>query len=116
MSELLAKKRPKLHCEVCGESNQKVLHRHHIVERTEQHSDNNDFNLAILCSNCHNKLHAGEIHIIGVFPGTKPPTGRILVYVNEKGECNVPGIKEPYYTPKNPSMKVFINEGNKKED
>lgn len=98
-------KRPKEQCEVCGESNVKLLHRHHIVERTEQHSDNDDFNLAILCANCHTLTHAGDLRIVGVFPSTKPP-GRILVYVLN-GECNVPGMEdaEPYYIPKNESMK-----------
>lgn len=104
-------KRPKIMCEICGEDNKNVLHRHHIVERTEINSNNDDFNLAIICSNCHNLVHAGEIKIIGVFPGTRPPTGRILVYVKD-GVCNVPGMEnaEPYYTPKPQLMKVYGTE------
>lgn len=102
-------KRPKIECEICGEKNQSVLDRHHIVERTELHSNNDDFNLAIICGNCHKKTHAGLIKIIGVFPGTRPPSGRILVFIDENGVCNVPGMEnaEPYYTPKPLGMKVF---------
>jgi len=106
-------KRPKMFCEVCGEDNKKVLHRHHIVERTELNTDNNDFNLAVLCANCHTKTHTGEIVIIGVFPGTKPPTGRILVY-KLNGVCNVPALEnaKPYYQPKPQAMPLFIKEEN----
>lgn len=105
---LQLKKRPKIHCEVCGEKNQKILHRHHIVERTEIDTSNDDFNCAIVCANCHTKIHTGTLEIIGVFPGTRPPTGRILVYKLD-GICNVPSLKdaEPYYSPKAKSMTYF---------
>ena len=73
-------KPPKIECEICGEKNKNVLHHHHIVERTELNSDNSFYNLAVICANCHTKHHAGEIEIIGVYPSTKPPYGRILVY------------------------------------
>lgn len=79
----LTPKRPKIVCEICGEKNTKVLDRHHIIPRTDPKCTNDDYNLAIICSSCHRKVHAGAIKIIGVFPGTKPPTGRILIY--EKG-------------------------------
>jgi hypothetical protein len=101
-------KRPKIQCEVCGEGNKKLLHRHHIVERTDLDSNNDDFNIAIVCANCHTKIHTGDLEIIGVFPGTRPPTGRILVY-KMNGVCNAPGMEnaKPYYHPKAQSMKYF---------
>lgn len=101
-------KRPKIECEICGEKNTNILHRHHLVEQTELNTNNDDFNLGILCPSCHSKVHDGSIKIIGVFPGTKPPLGRILVYINEQGICNVPSLEyeKPYYTPQPQSMKV----------
>ena len=101
------KKRPKIVCEVCGEENQSVLHRHHIVERTEIETTNDDFNIAIVCANCHAKIHTGELEIVGVFPGTRPPTGRILVY-RINGICNVPGMEDAVPPrPKPQSMKYY---------
>ena len=107
-------KRPKIECEVCGEKNKSTLHRHHIVEQTEAHTDNHDMNLAIVCANCHSKIHSGDLEIIGVFPGTRPPTGRILIY-KLNGICNVPGMEDAvaYYKPKPKSMKVFYAEDKK---
>lgn len=84
------KHRPKIECEVCGEKDIKVLDRHHIIPRTDPRCTNDDYNLAILCSSCHRKVHAGKIKIIGVFPGTKPPSGLILVYeINEKANVEI---------------------------
>lgn len=101
------RKRPKIMCEVCGEDNKNVLHRHHIVERTELDTSNDDFNIAIVCANCHAKIHTGELEIIGVFPGTRPPTGRILVY-KLGGICNVPEMENVMpYRPKPQSMKYY---------
>lgn len=104
---LQASKRPKIECEVCGEGDESALHRHHIIEQIELETSNDDFNLAILCANCHSKVHNGSIKIIGVFPGTRPPTGRILVY-KINGVCNVPELEnaEPYYKPKPIGMSV----------
>lgn len=100
---------PKIACEVCDEKNQSTLHRHHLAERTELNTSNHPYNLGVLCSNCHNKIHAGLIKIVGVFPSTKPPAGRTLVFVDEKGICNVPGLEneKPYYVSKAISMKVY---------
>lgn len=110
-------KRPKLKCEIegCDMDNPAALHRHHIIERTEIGTSNNDFNLAILCANHHNLLHAGNLKIIGVFPGTKSPSGRILVYEID-GKCNVPGLEtaEPYFKYQPPQMKLYKKEQNEK--
>jgi len=102
------KLRPKTCCEVCGNTNKKILHRHHIVPRANANSDNSDWNLAILCPNCHSATHCEQINIIGVFPST---SGKILVYVKD-GVCNVPGLEnsKPYYTPK-PKKSLLVDEG-----
>lgn len=103
-------KRPKIRCEIesCDVTDPSLLERHHIVERTELHMDNDDMNLAVLCCNHHKLIDSGRLKIIGVFPGTRPPTGRILVYVLD-GVCNFPGLEneKPYYTPQPKSMKLF---------
>jgi len=104
MQKKLTPKRPKIECEVCGESDPCTLERHHIIPRTELNTTNDDYNLSVICASCHAKIHAGRLNIIGVFPGTKPPTGRILVY-ELNGVKNL-DIDEPYYVPEPISMKV----------
>lgn len=105
-SPLMKKKRPKIKCEVetCEEYDKSVLHRHHICERTEFESTNDDFNIAILCANHHALVHAGKLKILGVLPGTKPPSGRILIY-ELNGICNVPGLNEEYFKNRRPKPK-----------
>lgn len=105
MVDLKRKKKPdKIECEICGEKDTCVLHHHHIVERTEINTDNSYWNLAVLCSNCHNKVHHGDIKIIGIYPSTKPPLGRSIIY--EQDGKNSTGITEPYYIPQPKAMKV----------
>jgi hypothetical protein len=94
-------------CEICGEKNTAVLHKHHIVERTDPNCTDDWGNVCIICANCHNKVHDEQIKIIGVFPSTQLPYKRTLIY-EENGVSNVPGITEPYYRPKSESMKVFL--------
>jgi hypothetical protein len=94
-------------CEICGENNTAVLHKHHIVERTDPNTSNDDMNLAVVCANCHNKIHAKIIKVIGLYPSTKLPYARTLVF-EINGVSNVPGITDPYYTPKAKSMKVHL--------
>jgi hypothetical protein len=81
------------------------LHKHHITERTEINTNNDPMNLAILCPNCHAKTHSGVLKIIGIFPSTKLPNKRTLVYELD-GKKNV-DIDEPYYVPENKSFKVY---------
>lgn len=97
-------------CEICGNDNIAVLHKHHIVERTDANTTNDDFNLAVICSNCHNRIHADppQIKVIGVFPSTKLPYKRTLVY-EENGKSNAPGLVAPPYKATAPSMKVFYD-------
>ena len=61
----------KIMCEVCEENNRAVLHEHHIIPKRDKRCTNNRGNLACLCSNCHNLVHAGEIIIIGVYGSTE---------------------------------------------
>ena len=93
-------------CEICGENNASVLHKHHIVERTDPNTTNHNFNLAVICANCHSKVHDGQIKIIGLYPSTQLPYHRTLVY-EQDGVSNVPDIKDQYYISKPESMKVF---------
>lgn len=94
-------------CEICGETNKAFLHKHHIIERTDPNTSHDDWNLAIICSNCHNKVHDDQIKIVGVFPSTKLPYKRTLVY-EEGGVSNLPGITKPYCEPKKDAMKVYL--------
>jgi len=95
-------------CEIesCSVDDPNLLHFHHIIERTEENTTNHDFNLAILCANHHAYLHSGRLKIIGVFPSTKPPNNRILVYELD-GTRNIEGIDEPIITFKPKSFKLF---------
>jgi hypothetical protein len=76
------------YCEVCGNTDKSTLIHHHIIERKQLNTSNDPFNLAVLCSNCHAKIHRGDLKIIAVLPSTKPPAGRMLVYVID-GKQNI---------------------------
>ena len=107
-------KLPKIVCEICGENDKSTLEKHHIVERTEKNTDHNDWNLAIICANCHSKIHDKKIRIIGPYPSTQKPYNRTLVY-EKNGVSNVPGITEPYYVPKPKSMRVYYGTESEEE-
>lgn len=82
-----------------------LLELHHILPRTDEHTNNNNLNLAILCC-CHHKLlDGGSLKIIGVFPSTKEPNFRTLVYELD-GKKNI-DIDKPYIEFKNKSFKIF---------
>jgi hypothetical protein len=95
----------KIICEICGEDDPAALHYHHIVERTDPDSDNNMWNLAIICASCHCKHHEGNLEILGLYPSTKKPYGRVLVYKKD-GVCNIPGLEKSCYTPKAQAMRI----------
>lgn len=97
----------KINCEICKEPNKAVLHYHHIVERTDPNCTDDWGNVCIICANCHNKVHNGQIKIIGIYPSTQQPYDRTLIFENQ-GVSNAPGITDPYYTPKANSMKVYL--------
>lgn len=105
----MLKKLEKIECEICGNKDKEVLHKHHIIERTELDTSNDFLNLVVVCSNCHNKIHFGKIEIIGIFPSTKLPYGRTVVYKID-GKSNIPGIEEPLYKPQIKKRKVYFEE------
>lgn len=82
------------------------LHKHHIIERTEINTTNDPMNLAILCPSCHAKVHSGHLKIIGIYPSTKLPNGRTLVY-ELNGVKNI-DIDVPYVTFQNKSFKIYM--------
>lgn len=102
MSKLIKNK-----CEIesCNVTDPGLLELHHIIERTELNTTNHDFNLAILCANCHALTHTGRLKIIGVYPSTKLPNKRILIYELD-GKRNIEGIDVPYVEFKNKSFKI----------
>ena len=101
------KKLIKNKCEIesCNETDSSALQLHHIIEKTEVNTSNHNQNLAILCANCHLKLHSGRLKIISIFPSSKLPNLRTLVYELD-GKKNI-DIDEPYLPFKNRSMKIY---------
>jgi hypothetical protein len=94
-------------CEIesCNVADKNLLHFHHIIERTEENTTNHNFNLAILCANCHALTHTGRLKIIGIYPSTQLPNKRTLIYeLDEKR--NIEGIDVPYTQFKNKSFKI----------
>lgn len=92
-------------CEIEGCTEIGNLHLHHIIERTEVNTNNHVFNLSILCPNHHGYVHSGRLKIIGLYPSTKLPNKRTLVYELD-GKRNVEGIDSPYIEFKNKSFKI----------
>lgn len=107
----MGKRLVKNKCEIegCNITDSDALHFHHIIERTKVNTTNHPFNLAILCAVHHELVHANKLKIIGVYPSTKPPNGRTLIY-ELNGEKNIEGIEEPYKVFENKSFKIFIGE------
>jgi hypothetical protein len=103
MSKLIKNK-----CEIasCNITDPKLLELQHIIERTELNTTNHDFNLAILCANCHGMTHTGRLKIIGVYPSTQLPNKRTLIYELD-GKRNIEGIDEPYVKFENKTFKLF---------
>jgi len=94
-------------CEIesCQIDMPEALHLHHIIERTDINTTNHVYNLAILCANCHAMTHSGRLKIIGVYPSTKLPNKRTLIYELD-GKRNIEGIDYPYIEFKNKSFKI----------
>jgi len=81
----------KTKCEVCGNTKKSVLHIHHIIPRKDPRCTNLPGNLAVLCSNCHNEVHVGDITIIGVYNTSE---GRLLMFFR-KGQK--PPVEEEFW-------------------
>lgn len=67
-------------CEICGELDSKILDFHHIIPQEEINSTNHKTNIAIICANCHRKVHNKQIIIYGIVPSTSLPNKRTLIY------------------------------------
>lgn len=111
-----ASKLVKDRCEIegCNINDPDALHYHHIIERTKTNTTNHPMNLAIICASHHEMTHSGRLKIIGVYPSTKPPNGRTLIYEFD-GKRNLEGIDAPYVEFKNKSVKIFLEEENEEE-
>ena len=81
-------------CEIC-KKNFPVLHKHHIIPRCDDRCTNRNYNIAILCPNCHAQVHTGEFIIIGFYEST---SGGTLVWF-KKGEQ--PPLEEDLWLVKN---------------
>jgi hypothetical protein len=101
------KKLDKICCEICQCKDIPTLHYHHIIPRTDIKCTNDWLNLCVICSNCHNKVHSDVIKIVGVYPSTKMPYKRTLIF-EENGISNMPDITEPYCEAQENSMKVYL--------
>lgn len=93
-------------CEIesCNIIDPDLLELHHHIPRTDINTTNNNFNLCILCCNHHKMIDSGKLKIIGIFPSTKLPNKRTLVYELD-GVKNV-DIDQPYFEFKNKSYKI----------
>ena len=54
-------------CEICSYADVAAIQAHHIIPRTDPNCTNHENNLAYICANCHNLVHANEIIIEGRF-------------------------------------------------
>lgn len=105
----------KIECEICGEKDKKILHKHHIIPSSQIGTTNDYMNLVVVCPTCHSKIHTDEIEIVGVYPSTNPPHGRLVIWKRD-GKSNFPGIDEPYYKPKMKQMRVpFVKDEEENE-
>lgn len=93
-------------CEIENCFETENLHLHHIIEKTEINTNNSKWNLCILCPNHHAHVHADKLKIIGVFPSTKLPNARTLIY-ELYGKRNLEGINTPYVNFENKSYKIW---------
>jgi len=93
-------------CEIedCNITDSDALHFHHIIERTKVNTTNHPFNIAILCAVHHELTHSNKLKIIGVYPSTRLPNHRTLVY-EINGKKNI-DIEESYVKFKNKSFKI----------
>jgi hypothetical protein len=95
-------------CEIEGCNETQCLHLHHLIPRKDINTTNNSTNLVILCPNHHSFCHAGLLKIIGIYPSTRLPNGRTVVY-ELNGKRNI-DIDEPLVNAKPKSFKIFNGE------
>ena len=66
-------------CSICGDDNYSILDCH----RIEPGSKYTEWGILVLCSNCHRKVHAEQIKILGKYNSTG---GVVINYIDENGE------------------------------
>ncbi len=98
--------RPKIHCEMCGLEKKSILHRHHIIPRTDTRSTDSDDNLAIVCPTCHSLIHTGEFIVIGLYQST----GGIKLMWFRNGEA--PPLPEKFWKVKNNPLIITLKDDN----
>ena len=98
--------RLKRKCEVC-EINDVMLHYHHIIPQCDLRCTNTNNNIAILCPNCHTKIHTGDLIIIGVYKSTENYS--VIWYKNGQ---EPPMPKEFWAVKSNPLIKTLNGKQN----
>ena len=79
----IAKKHLEGKCKFCGESDYDLLDCHRIVEGSNG-GKYTDKNTVVVCSNCHRKIHSGQIKILGQYTSTYARW--VLHYIDENGK------------------------------
>lgn len=99
----LKKIRDKVICEICGLDKKNILHRHHIIPRMDPRSTDINANIGILCPNCHNLVHSGEIIIIGVYK----TTGGVELMWFRKGD--LPPLPQEFWQVKDNPLVITLS-------
>jgi hypothetical protein len=96
----------KAYCEVesCDVVDPNLLELHHHIPRKDINTTNHPMNICILCCTHHKMIDSGRLKIIGIFPSTKLPNKRTLVYELD-GIKNI-DLSEPYFVFTNKSYKL----------
>jgi hypothetical protein len=94
-------------CEIesCNITDSALLEIHHHIDRTQENTTNNNLNLVILCPTHHAMIDKG-LTILGIYPSTKLPNKRMVVY-SLNGIQNIEGDFKPYCEFKNKSLKIY---------
>ena len=69
-------------CQICGEDKYELLDTHRIIPEKKGGKYKED-NCVCICVSCHRKHHSGIISIKKWFNST---SGKLLLYIDEKGE------------------------------
>jgi len=69
-------------CQICQYDKRAALQVHRITpgEKGGEYTENNS---VVCCSNCHNRIHHGDLKIIGWFQST---AGRVLCIIDGEGQ------------------------------
>ena len=70
-------------CRICGEDDYNTLDVHRAMVPGKDGGKYRKSNSICACANCHRKIHAGEIKILGWYNSTK---GEVLHIIREDGE------------------------------